>query len=253
MILNTAHCVDHCWHKIHWTTCHAPHDNVSLIAFVSCAKIQAHLSDNCGQYINRSTSNLNLWYCFNWPFQLALLFRCPNVPTLEMPVHSFFCFFLSCGIRGEKIPRWRILRFEHCLGLPLSFCSWLLCRCTFKNKEQRREGWGGTGENCSGRVREWGREEVAVMFSCVFVLWEVAQPQCIINTHMDQHLYAHTRAHIHTPKPAHSSVHGWGSLSPHGQGKKWDGHVSSHSAGTEKDGDNMERDGDVETGRGTVV
>lgn len=43
-----------------------------------------------------------------------------------------------------------------------------------------------------------GREEVAVMFSCVFVLWEVAQPQCIINTHMDQHLYAHTRTHTHT-------------------------------------------------------
>lgn len=39
------------------------------------------------------------------------------------------------------------------------------------------------------------------MFSCVFVLWEVAQAQCVIGTHMDPHLHAsraHARTYTHT-------------------------------------------------------
>lgn len=50
-----------------------------------------------------------------------------------------------------------------------------------------------------GRQKERG--EAAVMFSCVFVLWEVAQAQYVIGTHMDPHLHApraHARTHICT-------------------------------------------------------
>ncbi len=40
------------------------------------------------------------------------------------------------------------------------------------------------------------------MFSCVFFLWEVAQPHHSINTHMHEHtrlpVYAHTHTHTHT-------------------------------------------------------
>lgn len=48
---------------------------------------------------------------------------------------------------------------------------------------------------------QWRRErerEAVVMFSCVFFLWEVAQPHRSINTHMYEHTPAHVHTHTHT-------------------------------------------------------
>ncbi len=94
---------------------------------------------------------------------------------------------------------WFGAKSSTCPPPPLLFSTRLPCPCTFKKKKKWGEGARENGEKCSGRERGRERErEAVVMFSCVFFLWEVAQPHCCINTHMHEHMPAHVHTHTHT-------------------------------------------------------
>lgn len=149
MILNTAHCVNHCWHKIHWITCQASNNKVSLIALVTCAKIQADLSDNWGQYIPPTwTYDRALIGSSNWPFcvdaQMFLLWKCQCI-------HS--SVFLKLWYSGGK----KVWGDAFCVLNAVSVFHFHSVLDYFVTVPLRTRSREGRGEDKQGRiaVAEW--------------------------------------------------------------------------------------------------